>query len=90
MPENSSLYEDHPIYETAFSVHQEWSLKSLRHNGIPTKDINILRDIANNQCSVSHDGQQSELFQVKAARSKSGKDSLVPLLLHLERKGLSK
>ncbi|XP_043943589.1 uncharacterized protein LOC122815288, partial [Protopterus annectens] len=64
---NSPLYINFVDFEKAFdSVDREtlWSL--LKHYGIPTKIVNLIKNSYNGlSCRVIHGGQLSESFQVK-------------------------
>jgi len=64
---NSSLYINYIDFEKAFdSVHHPSLWKILELYGFPTKVINIIKDMyEDNRCCVRHDGKHSDWFQVK-------------------------
>ena len=64
---NSSLYVNFVDYEKAFdSVHRETTWKLLRHHGVPTKLVNIIKNSYSGMtCRVIHDGQLTNLFEIK-------------------------
>ena len=64
---NSSLHGNFIDFEKAFdSIHHPSLWKILQVYGLPTKVINIIKDIyTENRCCVRHDGQHSDWFHVK-------------------------
>ena len=64
---NSSLHGNYIDFEKAFdSIHHPSLWKILQVYGLPTKVINIIKDIyTENRCCVRHDGQHSDRFHVK-------------------------
>ena len=64
---NSSLYVNFVDYEKAFdSVDRETLWKLLRHYGVPTKLVNIIKNsYSDMSCRVVHGGQFTRQFQVK-------------------------
>ena len=64
---NSPLYINFIDYEKAFdSVDRETLWKLLRHNGIPAKMVNLIRNsYGGMSCRVIHGGQLTDSFQVR-------------------------
>ena len=83
---NSPLYINFVDYEKAFdSLDRETLWKLLRHYGVPTKIVTIIRNSYEGlTCKVVHGGQLSETFQVRTGVRQGCLLSPFPFLMAID------